>query len=112
KYGQFTSKNAVPYWQDEEEQKSYTGNVAGADLNLYLLNFLGLEGNYLQYGNGQSLKGDDGFKGAYYDYSAFIEISLLRLSVGNYHEAWSFSNQGSQINTTETGFIGGAKLQF
>jgi hypothetical protein len=112
KYGQFTTKNAIPVWEDEENQKTYTGNVAGAEMNIYLLNFLGLEGNYLQYGNSSTLQGDNGFAGTYYDYSAFIEISLLRLSVGNYREDWSFSNQGNKLDTEENGFVGGVKLQF
>ena len=50
--------------------------------------------------------------GTYYDYLGYVEISLLRIYGGVYHEAWTVTRQEQEIKTTEKGTIGGVKLQF
>jgi hypothetical protein len=112
KYGQYQSENRVPSWNDPTEDGSLKGMVAGAELQLYLFKWLGFEGNYLQYGDGERIAGSDDLSGTYYDYTGFVEISLLRLMAGRYREDWSFANGGNKTDLVEEGLIGGMKLQF
>jgi hypothetical protein len=95
-------------------EKQFSGLVAGADLTLYLSKWLGLEGNYLSFGDAKSTSGNTRQKGSYHDYSAFIEISLLRVMIGQYQETWSLSFGENQQNQTmeEKGLTLGSKISF
>lgn len=112
KYGQYQSKNSVPY--DVSGEASFKGIVAGAELQLYLLKALGIEGNYLNYGGSQRLADESERKGHYHDYTAFVEVSLLRLMIGRYEETWNMteSESGSSNKIREQGLLAGMKLQF
>lgn len=112
KYGRYQSENRAPSWVDPAQDSKVNGMVAGAELQLYMFKWLGFEGNYLQYGDAQRLAGSDELSGGYYDYTGFVEISLLRLMVGRYHEEWSFGNGGNKTDLAEDGLLGGMKLQF
>ena len=103
--------NALPSWVDESDEKSFKGIVKGGELNLYLSSFMGLEGNYSQYEDSDSSDLDE-FEGKYYDYSAFVELSLIRLTVGSYREEWNYSDSVNSLETSEKGLLGGVKLQF
>ena len=88
------------------------GNKMNASLQIYLNHWLGMEGNYKKY-NGkvaaQNLKSNH----TYYDYSGFLEISLLRVSSGVYTENRSYSDSNSEIESIqEAGVKTAIKLQF
>lgn len=112
KYGKYTSANTILDSIAESEAKTTKGTVAGAELQLYLFRWLGAEGNYLAYGDASSAKGSETLSGSYYDYLGYVEISLLRIYGGVYQEQWKVTRQDQTIETTETGTIGGVKLQF
>ena len=88
------------------------GNKMNASLQIYLNHWLGMEGNYEKY-NGkvaaQNLKTDH----TYYDYSGFLEVSLLRVSGGVYTENRSYSDSNSEVESIqEAGVKTAIKLQF
>jgi hypothetical protein len=112
KYGEYQSENRIPQWVDVATESERRGKVGGAELQVYFLKWLGAEGNYLAYGDAKDFKGSDEIKGAYYDYSGFIEISLLRLMIGRYQEEWSFASLDGAKQVTEQGVTAGAKLSF
>jgi len=112
KYGQYVNETSIPNLEADQPTKSVKGTMRGADLNLYLFSFLGFEGNYMQYGNAADANQPDGYFGTYYDYGAFIEVSLLRFTLGNYKETGIYSIKDEEVTTEETGVIGGLKLQF
>lgn len=110
KYGEYQSTNTIPDATDEDAR--IKGKVAGAELQVYLMKWLGAEGNYLAYGDSKRAQGSDDLKGSYYDYSGFVEVSLLRLMVGHYQEDWQFAGLGEVQNVSESGMTFGAKLSF
>jgi hypothetical protein len=81
------------------------GQAMGGELCLYLLSFLGAEGSYMQYGQQTELT-----HGTAFEYSGFLEISLLRLSYGMYESRWTLD--GAEAERIERGLIAGAKLHF
>jgi hypothetical protein len=111
KYGEYTSTDSI---LDEAagDTTSQSGNVAGAELQLYILRFLGAEGNYLKFGNSAGVKGSASQSGEYYDYMGFVEVSLLRLTAGVYGEDWTVVRNGQSFKTQEKGSLAGVKLQF
>jgi hypothetical protein len=113
KYGQYTSKNSVPTWAETAAgQGDIKGAVAGGEAQFYLFKWLGLEGNYLAYGDASGPSGSELVSGSYADYAGFVEISLLRLMVGQYREDWAFDNGGNPTKSSEQGTLAGVKLQF
>jgi hypothetical protein len=113
KYGQYTSKNSVPTWAEADAGRGdIKGAVAGAEAQFYLFKWLGFEGNYLAYGDASGPSGSELVSGSYADYAGFVEISLLRLMVGQYREDWAFDNGGNPTKSTEQGTLAGVKLQF
>ncbi len=94
KYGGYKFKSPVL----NIEQK---GEAVGAELQLYLIKWLGAEGHFMQYGKKS---------GTYYDYQAYIEISILRFSVGPYSEDWTTTRDNIDLKTTERGLMGSLKV--
>jgi len=89
------------------------GAAAGAELQLYLFKWLGAEGQFVRFGRyGEIFKGSS-FGGAYYEYFGFVEISLLRLMLGTYKDAWHDTRStGVPGSYVETGQMAALKLQF
>jgi hypothetical protein len=87
--------------------------LSGVDMQLYVFKWLGGEGSYCSYG-GSSLGGNRSeFSGATYSYGPFIEISLLRFSLGRYAETWKMLDRdGEPVRVTDEGLMAGAKLNF
>lgn len=112
KYGEYVTDNMIPNWADAESESHKRGRMAGGELNVYLLKWLGAEGNYIAYGDSASVGGSDALKGSYYDYTGFVEVSLLRLMVGRYQEDWTFSSLDQQTELKESGLVFGGKLSF
>jgi hypothetical protein len=119
KYGRYVQKNAIFAEDEDAAAWSPRGAVAGAELQLYFFRWLGAEGNYLAFGDSSSAQGSAAQKGTYYDYLAYIEISLLRLQGGLYQEEWTMRDAndgegaaGTERKTVEKGSIAGVKLQF
>lgn len=109
KYGQYDSSNQFISSIDSSIKSGSKGNVAGAELQLYLFKWLGFEGNYMQFQNtDQSFENPD-LVGTYYDYMAYIEISFLQIVGGKYHEVWKH-NKNPILQ--EDGVLAGLKLKF
>lgn len=112
KYGQYRRDGHYGFLTATGLPSSFTGLVAGAELSLYVFRWLGLEGSYLSFGDSTSLGNDAVREGTYYDYMAYIEISLLRFFGGYYNEEWRVKEAGVAYNTQEHGMLAGLKLQF
>ena len=109
KYGRYDTHNALA-------GLTKSGAAAGAEMQLYLFKWLGVEGNYMAYGDAKTARGADATqRGAYYDYQAYIEVSLLRLSGGPYREQWTSVGADPAVpalKTDETGYVANVKLSF
>ena len=112
KYGAYSSESTDFSFANDGGSAILKGRMAGADIQAYLFKWLGAESSFLIYGTPEDAKGTALQRGGYYDYMAFIEVSLLRIMVGQYREDWRLSKDGQEIDLTETGYIGGVKLQF
>ena len=91
--------------------KSASGTVAGSELGLYVFKWLGIGGSYFVYGTDSSLSPAH-TRGSYFDYQAFLEISVLRLMAGHYQENFTATENGSDIKTVDAGQIFGVQLLF
>ncbi len=106
KYGRYDTANGIA-------ARSGSGTAAGAELQLYVFKWLGLEGNYMRYGAAAAQTGPDAKqRGSYYDYQGYVEISLLRFSGGPYREDWTTLKDGAEVQTSEKGVVGNVKLSF
>ena len=85
------------------------GTMAGAEMSLYLLKWLGLEGSVQGYFSETFLKPGEDFNGYYGDYSAFIEIALIRFTLGKYSYHYTTEDD---VNIKQDGMTGGVKLYF
>jgi len=111
KVGQYQSKNSVPFLDTDNSRVLRRGMVAGAELQLYLFRWLGIEGNYLSFGKANAVADERDVTGTYYDYMAYIEVSLVRFLIGYYGEDWQFANDAAKATTKESGLFTGLKLQ-
>ena len=69
------------------------GMVAGGESYLYLLNWLGVDGELLRFGNGKGAAGSPELEGQISRYGLFIEIFLLRIGYSLVEESWSFQEE-------------------
>ncbi len=112
KYGAYSVTNNIPFLADSPMKATYQGVVYGGELQLYLLKFLGMEGNYLAYQDTRGgVVGEPGADGTSWDGGVFIEISLLRLMAGKYEERWNLGTDTEKYSTIDSGYIFGVKLQ-
>jgi hypothetical protein len=112
KYGVYSSSSTEFSFAEDPQLATINGRMAGVDLQAYLFKWLGAESSMLIYGTKDDVKGTAFQRGGYYDYMGFFEVSLLRIMAGQYREDWRLSQDGADIKVTETGYIGGVKLQF
>lgn len=110
-----------------EQAASFSGLVAGAEAQIYFLKSLGIAGGYNIFGGSNpakmigfvSAKSSEptggGSVGRHGEVNAFLEISLLRIFVGQFTEEWTY-NKGDQnleeTTTKEAGRYGGMRIQF
>ena len=116
KFGYYNGKRPVdtpqPISLDTE------GLTYAAEFIFYLFNFIGLEGTYNRWGTSDSFDGNQEQRGSRYDYGAFLELWLLRVSAGYYKEWWTFSEvsndtgQRAKLDTQVDGVQFGVKLSF
>lgn len=119
KYGMLQTANSLQLALESEQtiQNSEvtlaTGTVAGAELQLYLVPWLGFDGTYHQYMPVHIANNDHTLSGQYGEALGFIEISVLRLMLGRYEERWEARWERDDIEThsREWGYIAGLKLQ-
>lgn len=112
KYGVYSSTSEEFSFAEDGSPANIKGRMAGVDLQAYLFKGLGGESSFLLYGTREDVKGTANQRGGYYDYMGFVEVSLLRIMVGKYREDWRLEQDGENLKVTETGYIGGVKLQF
>lgn len=113
KYGEYENDSTIPetYLQQGNQQK-FKGKVIGFDMNLYLLSWLGFEGNYLQWQEDKS--SDLTATGEHLDYGLYIEISLFRFVGGAFTDKWQYKDKNQGVNQEETsvGTFAGLKIHF
>lgn len=117
KYGQYQSETVPDGLSSDANASTLVSNkikgvVAGADLQIYVLRFLGLSGSYLSYGDASGASGSLGQNGSYADAMGFVEVSLLRLEAGRYQESWQRGTGDAALESHESGMLAGAKLLF
>lgn len=112
KVGQYQVRNSFAKLDGTNDRTLRRGLALGGELQLYLFRWLGLEGNYLHYQPSSDDATGWSTHGSYYDYMAFIEVSLVRLMFGVYSNEWAFENDRLESSTKESGLLGGLKLQF
>ena len=94
------------------------GLTYGAEFIFYLFNFVGFEANFNRWGTSDSFDGNQEQRGTRYDYGAFIELWLLRISGGYFKEWWTFTElsddtgQRARLESQVSGMQFGAKLSF
>ena len=87
------------------------GTFKGAELQMYLIRSVGLEGTVHQYQANTVAYADHTLEGAYGEGLLFIEVGILRLQAGIYEERWNASWTNVKTSTKESGYVGGIKLQ-
>jgi hypothetical protein len=118
KYGMMSTKNHLQLSEDDALSSSTakpaaasaSGAMAGAELQLYLMSWLGGEATYHQYMPVHVAYSSHTLAGTYAEASGFIEVSLLRLMVGRYEERWQADWTSDRVNTREHGYIAGVKV--
>lgn len=114
KVGQYDSVNTLAIVATDASQNAHiarSGVVSGAELQLYLFRWLGVEGNYMKFNQSKGISNDDQISGAYYDYLAYVEVSLFRFMGGYYGENWQYTSKNGNTATQENGLYTGVKLQ-
>ena len=112
KIGTYHTSQGTALLQGNPEAPSVEGRALGGELQLYLFKWLGAEMDYLSFQPKTFGVSSNTINGTYYEYSAYIEISLLRLVMGKYHEEWHFATLAGNASTSDDGLFGGLKLQF
>ncbi len=97
---------------DESGAPGYSkmGLMGGGELSVYLLKWLGGEGQYLVFGETAGFVEPDHQQGRSLQYGGFVEVSLLRLMAGRFSEEWWDSSR--TVERREQGYYTGIKLQF
>lgn len=113
KYGKYTFKTD---WStaigSTSTSRSFTGVTYGADMQLYLLKWLGAEGNYQVFD--AAAVADEQVSGGHYFYGPYIEISLFRFMGGWYRNTWEFRDRQGLLPDSvveENGVYYGMKIQ-
>ena len=114
KFGQYSAEQNHVRRLASDERPDPVGLVAGAELQLYLFRWLGLEANFNKFGKGSSLSNKAQPSGTAFDYAAYIEIALSRILVGQYQEDWTYPlKDGSATwKARDAGRFAGLKIQF
>lgn len=112
KYGQYRHDDFYSFLTNTTGLDDWEGLVAGAELSLYIFNWLGVEGSYFSFGNGDRAMGAKDTSGTYSEALAFIEVSLFRFMFGRYAEEWTVEAQGRDLATKDEGLMAGLKVQF
>jgi hypothetical protein len=107
KYGLFQGKHSALIVDKTRERNE--GHVAGADLQIYLLHSLGVEGTGHMF-TARETEFED-YAGTYWHANAFVEIAMIRLMWGVYNETWYGTQDASRLETVEHGYHAGLKLQ-
>ncbi|MBP6217274.1 MAG: hypothetical protein KA436_01660 [Oligoflexales bacterium] len=110
KYGEYSSTREIFTLTSVNANPDFSGKVGGGELQLYLFNWFGLQGNYMNYG--ESKKADFLSKGFALDYGVFIEVSLLRVMAGYWQEQWVYTPTlaAAEVKENSKGVFGGVRL--
>lgn len=103
KYGRFASEDPLT------GIGSY-GRMLGASTNLYLLGWLGVEGQLTRYDSDAPEFDAPWHAATLRDYGAFIEISLIRLSGGVFQEDWQGGSAEAPATRQRQGYFSGMRL--
>jgi hypothetical protein len=97
---------------EEENPLKHIGTLWGGDLQIYFNNYLGIYGRYNNYLKSSVSEKSQSLDGDTIEYGAFVEISLLRLSMGIFDEEWNLEQDDVNSTTNGTGILTSARLQF
>jgi hypothetical protein len=89
---------------------STSGTYYGGEMALYLLKFLGAEGQYLAFK--PQLSEEAKAKASHLDYGAFLEIYNVRFIYGVYDHVWSQEQEGQRLDSRERGRMLTVRLYF
>jgi len=114
KYGVFKERVTDTFVDDAENPSIEPGRYFGAELQLYLIGALGVNGEWLQYeGTGVASKSVS-YGGIRVEYGAFVDVSVLRLFVSQYEDQRARKiDADEQLNSSskDNGYMGGIRLQ-
>lgn len=108
RYGEWKSQH-LPSGFTSLKSEDLKGKLMGGDLQLYIANWLGLEGKYTFFEKGK--KESLSMAGDMTEYGLFIEISLFRFYGGLFSRDFEYEFNGQSINGIEAGTFYGLKLQ-
>lgn len=93
------------------QNKQHVGVMASGAVQIYVTNYLGAEANYLRLGTNSSLSSNASYSAYAYDYSGFIEISLVRLQFGAFVESQrQVAAEGTTYTFSDSGYFAGVKM--
>ncbi|WP_372656157.1 hypothetical protein [Halobacteriovorax sp.] len=95
----------------KRKDSTYSQDLYGGSLTLYIASFLGTELNYTKLKEAKSSDGLSTVEGERVEYGVFLELSFIRLYLNNFKERNSFKGAGLSPRTDE-GTILGTKLFF
>lgn len=110
KYGQYFLGSSLTSLTADAVDQNTSGQAAGAELQLYLFRWLGLEGQAIKFGDSTSAFASGERQGLKFLYGPYIEIAVLRLVGGWYKETWSFSKNNIETKTADEGLYAGMRL--
>lgn len=110
KYGQYYLGSSLASRTVHDLDENVSGQAAGAEMQLYLFRWLGVEGQGQRFGDQSSAFATSSRSGLSFQYGPYIEISILRLVGGWYKEAWTFTKEEKKISTSDEGFYAGIKV--
>ncbi len=110
KYGMFQDSRQLHLLGDNSFQTTFmqAGGVMGADLDLYFNHWLGVEGHYLSY----QAEDKDLLLTTQQSLGLFIEVSLIRFSIGRYQESSRLTHENVIVGSEQAGQTIGVSLFF
>lgn len=108
-YGRHQTENNL--LSEDYQTNLHAGVMAAGAVQIYVTNYLGAEANYLRLGTNSSLSSNASYSAYAYDYSGFIEISLVRLQFGAYVESQKqIAADGTAYKFSDSGYFAGVKM--
>lgn len=101
----------VRQWEDQNSNNEYSNQYGGANLNIYIVSFFGIEGGYRKYFTAED-KTNRKIEGEKTEYGAFIDVSFVRLYGNAFVEKTYINASGTKTMETREGVDAGVKFYF
>jgi hypothetical protein len=106
-----TAFYGVRDWKDKVGDGDYQNQFAGGRLNLYLVSFLGIEGQYRKDFSAQDNSNRD-YESERSEYGAFIDLDILRLYGNVFRDIRTVTTSGVPSREVRDGIDAGVRLYF